>query len=106
MAKIPENSDKFINRELSWLEFNQRVLDEGLNTSNPLAERMKFLAIVSSNLDEFFMIRVAGLMQQKKAGSRSKDRAGMTPSQQLDAISLRAKKMGKDQSDAITSALN
>ena len=106
MAKISENTDKFINRELSWLEFNQRVLDEGLNLSNPLAERMKFLAIVSSNLDEFFMIRVAGLMQQKKAGSRSKDRAGMTPSQQLDAISLRAKKMSKDQSDAITSAFN
>ena len=106
MAKTPDNSDRFINRELSWLEFNQRVLDEGLSSTNPLAERMKFLAIVSSNLDEFFMIRVAGLMQQKKAGSRSKDRAGMTPSQQLDAISVRAKKMVQDQSDAIESALN
>lgn len=106
MAKVSENFDRFINRELSWLEFNQRVLDEGLNMSNPLAERMKFLAIVSSNLDEFFMIRVAGLMQQKNAGIRSKDRAGMTPNQQLDAISSRVKTMVKDQSDAITSALN
>lgn len=106
MAKSSENTNKFINRELSWLEFNQRVLDEGVNMSNPLAERLKFLAIVSSNLDEFFMIRVAGLMQQKKAGSRAKDRAGMTATQQLDAISARVKKMVADQSAAISAAFD
>ena len=61
----------YINRELSWLKFNERVLKQGLRKEFPLAERLKFLAIVSSNLDEFFMIRVAGLMQQKSAGLRT-----------------------------------
>lgn len=105
MAKSADVSQRYINRELSWLEFNQRVLDEGLNSSNLLAERLKFLAIVSSNLDEFFMIRVAGLLQQKNAGVRTKDRAGLTPSEQLDAIAVRAGKMLKTQTEGISAAL-
>ncbi len=106
MTKTTEISDvQYINRELSWLEFNQRVLDEGLNPVNPLVERLKFFAIVSSNLDEFFMIRVAGLLQQKKSGSRQKDRAGMTASQQLDAISQRTAKMVISQTEGLNALL-
>ncbi len=71
--------DHFINRELSWLEFNDRVLQEGLNENVPLMERLKFLAIVSSNLDEFFMIRMAGIKQQYMAGVRTRDISGLTP---------------------------
>lgn len=87
----------FINRELSWLEFNQRVLDEAADGSVPLLERLKFLAIVSSNLDEFFMIRVAGLKQQL-AGEFDEPRAdGLTATEQLAAISYRTHQMVFDQ---------
>ncbi len=77
----------YLNRELSWLEFNRRVLHEALDPRTPLLERLKFLAIFSSNLDEFFQVRVAGLKQQSAAGIVERTADGMTPEDQLSAIS-------------------
>ncbi len=88
---------QFINRELSWLEFNQRVLDEALRPNLPLLERLKFLAITASNMDEFFQVRVGGLHLVRSSGSRKRDISGLTPTQQLTAIRKRAKTMIADQ---------
>ena len=86
MAK-PEILDYTQNRELSWLRFNQRVLEEARDESVPLMERMKFVAIFTSNLDEFFMIRVGSLYDMAAVDNKKLDiRSGMTPEQQLDAI--------------------
>lgn len=87
----------YINRELSWLEFNQRVLDEARNADIPLLERLKFLAITASNLDEFFMVRVGGLQLMVEAGRHSADPAGMTPEEQLRAVGERSHAMLRDQ---------
>lgn len=87
----------FVNRELSWLEFNQRVLDEARDTSNPPLERLKFLAITGSNLDEFYMVRVGGLKILSDAKIRRQDISGMSPNQQLTAITRRVRKMGAEQ---------
>ncbi|WP_166820208.1 polyphosphate kinase 1 [Thalassoroseus pseudoceratinae] len=89
--------DHFINRELSWIEFNNRVLDEATNEANPTLERLKFLAITASNLDEFFMVRVGGLQMQSRDRGISTDPAGMTADQQLAAISERVHRMVADQ---------
>ncbi|MED4782352.1 RNA degradosome polyphosphate kinase [Brevibacillus choshinensis] len=79
--------DYYINRELSWIAFNERVLAEAANENNPLFERLKFIAIASSNFDEFFMVRVAGLKDQVKAGLTKPDnKSGMTPLEQLRAV--------------------
>ncbi len=83
----------FINRELSWLEFNNRVLQEGMDERTPLLERLKFLAIFSSNLDEFFMVRVAALKQQVEADVRLLTPDGRTPAQQLQEIAARLRPM-------------
>ena len=80
------NSKMFINRELSWLEFDTRVLGEAENEDNPLFERLKFLSITASNLDEFFMVRVASLKDMVNAGYTKKDIAGMTAKEQLEAL--------------------
>ena len=90
-------SNEYINRELSWLEFNQRVLDQAVRTDLPLLERLKFLAITASNLDEFFMVRVGGLQMLRHSGSRVKDISGMTPTRQLKAIRTRVGRMIEDQ---------
>jgi len=88
---------RFFNRELSWLEFNQRVLDEALNADVPTLERLKFLAITASNLDEFFMVRVGGLKLISAAGVTAQDPAGLTPREQLDRIGDRVRRMVRDQ---------
>ncbi|MFC7335916.1 polyphosphate kinase 1 [Haloferula chungangensis] len=85
------------NRELSWLEFNQRVLNEGLRSDLPLLERVKFLAITASNLDEFFQVRVGGLMLMRRSGRKTPDLSGLTPLQQIQAIRRRVQKMIDDQ---------
>jgi polyphosphate kinase len=87
----------YVHREISWLEFNQRVLEEALDEKNPLLERLKFLAISSANLDEFFEIRVAGLQQQAETRPFDTGPDGLTASQALDVISSRVKRFVEDQ---------
>src|SRR5471032_697692 len=93
----PFEPKHFLNRELSWLEFNQRVLDEALNTSNPLLERVKFFTITSSNLDEFFEVRVAGLKQQVESDIVERSFDGKTASETLRAIRKKVRQMIEQQ---------
>jgi len=87
----------FLNRELSWLEFNQRVFDQALDPTNPLLERLKFFTIVSSNLDEFFEVRVAGLKQQIESGRVERSVDGLVPTEIFQAITRRVRKLVADQ---------
>ncbi|MEN8722905.1 MAG: RNA degradosome polyphosphate kinase [Alphaproteobacteria bacterium] len=92
-------SERYFNRELSWLSFNVRVAEEAENHRNPLLERVMFLSISASNLEEFFMVRVAGLMGQLRAGIETRSDDGLTPAQQLTAISEQAMAIQQQQQD-------
>ena len=94
---VGETKDRLLNRELSWLAFNSRVLDEASNSSHPLLERIRFLSISASNLDEFYMVRVAGLKGQVDAGLETTSDDGMTPLQQVTAIRGEAQELMDDQ---------
>src|SRR5271154_4374600 len=83
---LSDNSRLFFNRHLSWLQFNRRVLEEALDPNNPLLERVKFLAITASNLDEFVEVRVAGLLQQVEHGQRDPGPDGKTPEEVLKEL--------------------
>ena len=90
-------TSRYVNRELSWLEFNRRVLEEAQDESVPLLERVKFLAIVISNLDEFFMVRVADLKRRVRDGDTAPGPDGLTPTETLAAIAVEVRRLGADQ---------
>ncbi|MFR8779404.1 MAG: RNA degradosome polyphosphate kinase, partial [Enterocloster sp.] len=95
----------YVNRELSWLEFDHRVLGEARDKTTPLFDRLKFLSITASNLDEFFMVRVASLKDMVHAGYTKPDIAGMTPVEQLEKISARTHELVGQQYSTYNRAL-
>lgn len=98
-------AERFFNRELSWMEFNQRVLDEAAGERHPLLERLKFLSITDSNLDEFFMVRVSGLMGEIEAGVSTRTPDGRTPAEELDGVRKACRQMLHQEARLLKDAL-